>query len=220
MRETKIVLWGATTTRSFRPIWTAEELGLSYELKPIGPRTGETQTIEYTEMNRKQKIPFMQDGDLGLSESVAISRYLVEQYDDAGVIYRPDTVAGRAREDEWICYLYGELDETSLYVMRRHGDLAAIYGDAPAAVTASKAYAEKHLEVVDRHISNTPYVLGDEFGLADIMLMSILDWANVYGFTLSASLAGYRERIAERPAYQRAFAINYPRLAGGKNDSS
>ena len=50
----------------------AEELGIHYEHKPIGPRTGETQT-EYQQLNRKQKIPFMQDGDVKLSESLAIA---------------------------------------------------------------------------------------------------------------------------------------------------
>ena len=42
----EIILWGSGTARTFRPIWMAEELGLSYVLKPIGPRTGETQTKE------------------------------------------------------------------------------------------------------------------------------------------------------------------------------
>ena len=53
-----------------------EELGLSYVLKPIGPRTGETQTKEFTSLNRKQKIPLMQIGEFHLSESLAICKYL------------------------------------------------------------------------------------------------------------------------------------------------
>ena len=43
----EIILWGSGTARTLRPIWMAEELGLSYVLKPIGPRTGETQTKEF-----------------------------------------------------------------------------------------------------------------------------------------------------------------------------
>lgn len=211
---TSITIWGSTTPRSFRPIWTAEELGLSYQHEPIGPRTGETKTDAYTKMNRKQKIPFMSDGDLGLSESVAISRYLIDQYGSGSDIYRPDTVVARAKEDEWICYLYGEIDETSLYVMRRHGDLHEIYGEAPAAVKSSKVYAEKHLQVVDQHMQKADYVVGDQFGLADIVLVSILDWANFYSLELPDALANYRERLSQREAYQKAYAVNYPQLAG------
>ena len=80
MNERNIQFWGAGTMRTFRPLWVAEELGLAYELAAIGPRTGETQTQEYTRLNPKQKIPFMQDADFSLSESVAISRYLIARY--------------------------------------------------------------------------------------------------------------------------------------------
>ena len=44
MLRDKIKLWGAGTTRTLRPIWMAEELGIDYELVYIGPRTGETQS--------------------------------------------------------------------------------------------------------------------------------------------------------------------------------
>ena len=66
MSGAQITLWGAGTSRTIRPIWVAEELGLSYALIPIGPRTGETQTESYTELNPKQKIPFLEDGSLQL----------------------------------------------------------------------------------------------------------------------------------------------------------
>ena len=114
-----------------------------------------------------------------------------------------------AREDEWVSYIYGELDETSLYVMRRHGDLAPIYGEAPAAMTASRAYAEKHLAVVAEHMTGKDFVVGDQLGLADIMLVSCLDWAVHYDFELEASLLRYRDLHHSRQAYRRAFDVNY-----------
>ena len=125
-----IEIWGAGTMRTLRPLWVLEELGLAYQLAPLGPRTGETQTAEYTELNPKQKIPFLKDGSVKLSESVAMSRYLIERYGHEESLSIPATIEARAKEDEWVCYVYGELDETSLYVMRRHRDLHAIYGVA------------------------------------------------------------------------------------------
>ena len=127
-QKSKLILWGAGTARTLRPIWVAEELGLIYKLNPIGPRTGETQTDQYTELNPKQKVPFCEDGDLGLSETMAISRSLINKYGSPDTLQTPDTIEGRAKEDEWLAFIYGELDETSLYVMRRHGALASIYG--------------------------------------------------------------------------------------------
>ena len=207
MTET-IRLWGAGTSRTLRPIWVAEELGLSYSLAPIGPRTGETQTEAFTQLNPKQKIPALVDGDFRLTESVAICRYLIENF-PGDAIYRPANPRERAREDEWCCYLYGELDETSLYVMRRHGDLKHIYGDAPAAVSSGKAYAEKHLSVVDAQMAGREHVLAGGFGLADVLLMTCLEWARAYGLELPAGLDAYRLRMGEREAYQRAVAVNF-----------
>ena len=214
MDTPKITIWGTSTPRSFRPLWMAEELGIHYKHKPIGPRTGETQTPEYRQLNRKQKIPFMQDGDVKLSESLAICRYLRDQYPSEQVLTPQDLVT-KAKEDEWCCYIYGELDETSLYVMRRHGDLGTIYGESETTVNASRAYAEKHFEVVEQLLGERTYLVSDQFGLADLLLMSCIDWANAYKVALPDRLHTYHAHIAERPAYMRAMKLNYPDLFGG-----
>ena len=212
VEDNRITIWGAGTSRTFRPIWTAEEIGLSYKHLPIGPRTGETTTAEYTNLNRKQKVPFMHDGTIGLSESVAICRYLIGKYGRDGSLYIPNDAESQAKEDEWICYIYGELDETALYVMRRHGDLKDIYGEAPEAVASARAYAVRHLKVVEEHLQDASHVMGDQFGLADILLTSCLDWAEFYGIELFGSLIAYRAEVAERPASQRAFTTNFRQM--------
>lgn len=207
----EIVLWGAGTARTLRPIWVAEELGIPYELRPIGPRTGETRTAEFTRLSRKQKIPLMQRGELLLSESLAICRYLIGAFPGEGLV-SPKDEAGRAKEDEWCCYIYGELDETALYVMRRHYDLTEIYGEAPKAVRVCREYLRRHFEVIDAHLAKAETLLPGGFGLADIMLVSCLDWALFYEMQLPQHMAAYRKRIAQRPAYQKAMDINYAAL--------
>ena len=186
-------------------------MGVDYELKPIGPRTGETQTPEYTQMTRKQKVPFMQSDAISLSESLAICRYMQASF-APGALHVPEDAAMRAKEDEWCCYIYGELDETSLYVMRRHYDLTDIYGEAPQVVDAARAYLQRHFTVIDAHLAAHETLLPSGFGLADIMLMSCLDWAVFYGENLSKYIQAYRKRHATRPAYKKAMAINYANL--------
>ena len=97
-------LWGAGTARTLRPIWMAEELEIDYELIPIGPRTGETQTKEFTSLNPKQKIPTMQHKDLNLSESLAICRYLQRNFKSKN-IFLPNDEVSIAKEEEW-CTLF------------------------------------------------------------------------------------------------------------------
>ena len=192
----------------------AEELGLNYKHKPIEPRTGETQTAAYTKLNRKQKVPFLVDGDVRVSESLAICRYLAKAYPNDAVAV-PQTLAEQTKEDEWCCYIYGEIDETGLYVMRRHGDLAAIYGAAPNVIEATKAYLAHHMNVLAQYLEGRETVLDSGFGVADIMLISCVDWAVFYQLDVPEAVLAYHAPIAKRPAYQKAMALNYPKLLGG-----
>lgn len=216
---TTIKIWGAGTPRSLRPVWLAQELELEYELMPIGPRTGETQTPEFTRMNRKQKIPFLVDGSVRLSESVAICRYLLGAYPN-GKIYLPDCAEAKAKEDEWCCYIFGELDETSLYVMRRHRDLAEIYGASEQVVASAEEYLKRHLNVMAEHLENREYLMEQGFSLPDLLLTTCLDWALFYGVALPETVSDYRDRIAKRPAYEKAMQINYPDLFGGLSNGT
>ena len=214
MSDSNIEIWGAETARTFRPIWMAEELGLAYRHQPIEPRTGETQTASYTALNRKQKVPFLVDGEVRVSESLAICRYLAQRYPSEAV-YVPKTLLEQTKEDEWCCYIYGEIDETALYVMRRHGDLAEIYGAAPNVIESTKAYLSRHMDILANHLEGRKSVLDGGFGVTDIMLVSCIDWAVFYQVDVPPSVIAYRDHIAARPAYQKAMAFNYPKLFGG-----
>ena len=201
-------IWGAGTARTLRPIWMAEELGLKYKLFPIGPRTGETQTKEFTKLNAKQKIPLLKHDDFFLSESVAICRYL-QRISNSKNIFIPQDYKAIALEDEWCNFIYGELDETSLYVMRRHLDLKDIYGDSPKVVESCRNYFEKYLALVENILSNQDSLFGYDFGLADILLTTCLDWAEAYEFNLPLNVSRYHEAARNREAYKIAFDINY-----------
>ena len=206
---TGLELWGVGTARTLRPLWAAEELGLELLVHPIGPRTGETQTESYGEINPKRKVPALVHGSLRLSESLAICRYLRELA-DSDALWRPMSRVERAREDEWCCFALAELDETSLYVMRRHRDLSAIYGEAPQAVEASARYAERLFGVVGEHLSRNAWLAGDGFGLADLMMTTCVDWAIAYEVAVPANVRAWRDGIARRPAYGAATARNRP----------
>jgi glutathione S-transferase len=189
----------------------AEELGLIYKLHPIGPRTGETQTLEFKSLNPKQKIPLLKHEDFFLSESVSICRYL-RSISPSENIYQPKIHQDVALEDSWCNFIYGELDETSLYIMRRHHDLQHIYGGSPVVVNSCRRYFEKNLPVVEEVLEERGFLCGHDFGLADILLVSCLDWSSIYQIELPKNTTKYLEKIRMRDAYQKAFKINYKDL--------
>ena len=203
-----ITLWGGATARTLRPHWMLHELGTPYEAKLIGPRTGETQTAEFQALNVKGKIPVLVDDDLVLTESAAIVTYLGDRYGpDTGLVPLPYTTE-RARYNEWLAYVQMELDAHTLYVVRKHQDLANLYGEAPAAITTAIEGFGKLLGFAEQRLAAHDYLVGEQFTGADLMLATCLIWAHLYKLDVPTVLSEYRERITDREAYRRANELN------------
>ena len=214
--STGCILWGVGTSRTIRAHWAMHELGLSIELRPILPRTGQTKTAEFTALNARQKIPLLQDNGLILTESAAIISYLSDAYAKPDNRLIPIDPHPRARCLEWCFFVISELDATSLYVMRRHGDLGHIYGDAPVANTSAANYFQQQMRSVERALHDDPrYILGETFSAADILLSTCLTWAVRYGVPVSDPVMAYNARVTSRPAYARALNTNRPPADAG-----
>ncbi|NPC59141.1 glutathione S-transferase family protein [Caenimonas sp. S4] len=206
-----LLLWGVGTSRTLRPHWAMHELGLAYTCRPILPRTGETQTAEYTHLNPRQKVPLLQDGAFTIGESAAIAAYLSRRYGTRDKTLIPEKAEDYARWLEWCFFICTELDSTSLYVMRRHRDLKALYGDAPNVVKSAGEYFTKQVRHVEQALSDDrQFLVGDRFTTADLLLATCLVWAIDYGVGIPAALEPYLARIVERPAYQAGLRANAP----------
>jgi glutathione S-transferase len=212
MMETEMrILWGVGTTRTMRPHWAFHELDLDFECRAISPRSGETRTPEFTALTARQKIPLLQDNHLVLTESAAIIWYLSETYGQHHNRLVPTDPRERARCLEWCFFVLGELDETSLYVMRRHSDMRQTYGEAPVAIEAAAVYFRKQMRTVERALETNPsYILGERFTAADIMLSTCVTWAVHYGIPVADSVIAYNARVTARPSYAQAERTNGP----------
>jgi glutathione S-transferase len=193
-----------------RAHWILRELDLAYESRPIGPRTGETQTPEFTLINPSQKIPVLQDGDITLSESAAIVTYVAEAYGkERGLV--PAALKERARYYQWCFFTMMELDADTTYVIRRHEDLKHLYGEAPNAVKTARDLFRKQAGVVEKTLrASGPYILGEQFTGADILLTTCLTSAIRRQIEIPDSLEKYVDRITQREAYKLAHQSNQP----------
>lgn len=206
-----IVVWGGATSRTMRPHWALHELGVEYEPQLIGSRTGATQTNEFRALNPKEKIPVLIDDDFVLTESAAIVTYLGDKF---GGLTPAVGSRDRARYNEWTSFILMELDAHTLYIMRKHRDLASLYGEAPAAIEAAQEGFEKQVRWAAPRLESADYAVGDSFGGVDILLTTCLDWAVAYGFELDEVFEAYRARQHERPAFRSARELNFSISAG------
>ncbi len=199
------------TVRQLRPHWMLAELGLEYEYHAFHPRSGQTTTPEFLVINPRHKVPVLRHGSLLITESAAIIQYLGDTFPVPAGIYAPRDAAERARVAEWCYFAMTELDAHALNIMRRHADLKHLYGDAPVAVMAAQEYfADQFNAVAPRIEAAGEFLVGDGLSVADIVLVTTLDWAISVGLPIPAPARAYRDRHAARPAYRSAHARTFP----------
>jgi glutathione S-transferase len=206
----ELVLWGTESTRTLRVHWALHELAVPYSVQTMNSRSEAIKSSSYSEINPRQKIPFLQDGTFSMGESSAIVAYLSYRYSNKTNRLIPEDIENRARWLEFCFYAATELDATSLYIIRRHRDLQHIYGEAPAAVSQAAEYFKKQLVQVERTLSDgRVFLVGEQFTSADILVTSCLALALHFGIDLPRSLHPYLKRMAARPAYQKGFQANF-----------
>ena len=171
-----------------------KETGINVPIVQLNVRDGDQFKEPYNSMNPFHCVPFLELGNgIVISESLAICKYLQNTF-SSNNLFIPQTAQELAEEDEWCSFIYGELDETCLYVMRRHYDLTDIYGSAPHVVDACREYLKRQFLVIDEYLENKKSLLDQGFGVADIFLVSCLDWAVFYEFEMPKNIKIYKER--------------------------
>ncbi len=205
----RVEVWGAGTPRTHRVYWALHELGIEYRAHTFGPRTGVNRSAWYSAINPKQKIPAMRAGEMVLTESGAIITCL-NGIVGGGLVPPGSDLSKHARYYEWLCFILMELDAHTLYVMRKHADLAGLYGEAPTAVEAARAGYYKQVAVAEQHLAaGHEWLLGQNFSGVDILLATCVDWARAYQLDVSEVLDEYSTRANARAACAAARAINY-----------
>ena len=192
-----LTLHHAPKSRSSRIVWLLEELGADYVLKIADiPRMDGTGAPDPANPHPDKKVPTLVDDGVVITESIAIVQYLIDKFPAAGLgpkIGDPK----RGPYLSWLAYYAGVIEPV---INLGFAGLA----DNPAMVRAFRDRA-----AVDRRILATiepgPYVLGERFSGADILVASMGQFLRTMlppGPVVDAYLA----RCNARPALARAVA--------------
>lgn len=196
-----ITIYGSPKSSSGRCFWTLEEVGVEYQTKSIDFKTKEHKSDAYLKINPNGKIPALTDGDYTIWESMAINMYLCEKY-------KPDllgtTPEAKGRVYQWSIWSILDLQTPLIdnfiqlvFVPEAHRDQTKI---------------EKNLEklpnlfkTLDNALSNTKYLAGDEFTLADLNTASVVLVSSYINYDLSEykNLTNWFNAIKDRKAFQK-----------------
>ena len=196
-------LYGSKNSRSLRCAWALEEAGATYDYQRIWMMKGEGQSPGFKALNPAGKIPVLTDGDMTLTESVAIIMYIADKFPDSPLM--PSNIRHRAEALRWIFYVVSEV-EPHLWAIAQHRFALPEDKRVPAVEPTCVWQLQRTLRVIEKTLTACPFIAGEAFSLADILVTHCLTWA------LSAKIDGvgeanlaYIERMKARPAFARAM---------------
>lgn len=197
-------LYGMAASRAFRSVWAIEEVGIDYEHVPtnFGP---ESKAPEYLAINPNGRVPALVDGELVLFESMAINLYLAERY--GGALY-PDSIEDRARTHQWSVWGISEIEPLQMQM------IVQMYFTPdekknPKVIERAVRGLERPLSVLDAHLADRAYLLGEAFTIADLNLASVFDLLATmarHDYSAHANVQGWTDACYARPSYEAAKA--------------
>ena len=207
-------LWHCKGSRSVRPLWTLEEMGLDYDLEVMKfpPRF---QHADYTEINPIGTVPFFTDsGDKAdsknaakMTESVAICRYLVDKYGPTDLAVGLDEVDYA----DYLNWLYRS-DATLTFpqtIILRYTHLEPEERRLEQAVEDYTVWFFSRLRSVESALEGKEYLCAGRFTLADIVVGYALAFAENLGLRegFKANTDDYYKRLKARPAFKKATSL-------------
>jgi GST-like protein len=207
-----ITLYTWTTPNGRKASIMLEELGLAYQVKPINIGKDEQFAPDFLKIAPNNKIPAIVDdeaegGPLAVFEGGAILVYLAEK---TGKLLAASGPA-RYKALEWTFWQTGGLGpmlgQLGFFAMRSKDK-------PPEAIERFTTESARLLGVLDKRLSEAPYLAGDDYSIADIA---------AYGWTFAAStmlrqaapdawgdtpsIDRWLKAVGARPAVQRGMAV-------------
>jgi len=211
-----IKIYGVRRSRATRPIWVLNETGQDHELVRVtfaarlaDPLAADaplnTASPAYLAINEVGQIPAMVDGDLLLTESLAIAIYLAEK---AGGELAPQSLREKGELAQWALLAATGIETPALAISSLAAQGKADTDEGRAVVADSLAKLARPMRRVEAHLSAHQWLMGDRFTVADIVLAECLRYATGVPGTLSAwpATAAWLARCHARPAFQKMWA--------------
>ena len=185
---------------SLSPHIALQEAGLAYTPVLVSTKSHKLQDgTDYYTINALGYVPVLElDNGERLREGPAIVQYIADQVPEKNLAPANGTLA-RYRLQEWLTFIGTEL----------HQGFGPLFNPATPADYQPQVRERllKRLQWVDSQLAGKPYLMGEQFTVADGYLFTVTNWTKPTNLDISglANLAAYRERVGARPAVQAAM---------------
>jgi len=165
-----------------------EETALEFELVPVDTLKGEQHTAEFKAINPNSKTPAIEDNGVRVFDSSAILLYLADK--TGQLAGKPEN---RGELLSWLMFVATGLGPYS-------GQCVHFTHHAPEKIAyATNRYqreTQRHYQVLDAHLNNREFIVGDALSIVDIAAWG---WVDKIGYVLG------QDALATYPNVQRWF---------------
>jgi glutathione S-transferase len=192
-------LYYAMATCSHAPHIALREAGLKFDLCRFDMKERTLDTGgQLDEVNDKGYVPVLElDDGQRLTEVAVLLQYIADQAPSSRLAPPAGTME-RYRLMEWLNFIATEV----------HKPYWPLFHDG-AEVENQKAHEKlgKSFSLIQRRLGNGPYLMGEQFTVADAYLVTVLNWTRAAGIDLGKwpALKEYRDRVRKRPAVVAAM---------------
>ncbi len=194
-------IYGIAASRTSRPLWVAQELGLDYQHIAQVYEGGATRTPEFLALNANGHIPVIDDDGIIVWESMACALYLAERFQAAdGSSLAAQNHAERAEILRWTFWVVTECEKDALSFLMHRVAMAEERRKPELALQADRRLAPV-LQVLEQHLQGRSYIAGERFTVADICVASVLAWAQrADAMAACPRVSDWLQRCLARPA--------------------
>jgi glutathione S-transferase len=163
---------------------------------------GTMKAPEYLAVNPMGKVPALRDGDTVVTESAAICAYLADRFPQRKLAPPPGDIA-RAAYYRWMFFVAGPLEMATTAKA-----LGWLVPEGRGSMVGFGSYAAA-IDALESALRPGPYVCGEQFTAADVLLGSALGWGMMFGsIDRRPNFEAYVARLQQRDAAKRANGLN------------
>lgn len=197
--DATLTIYGIPQSRALRCLWAARELGVPYNNEPVH-FTKTRESADLVKANPNARIPAIDDNGFTLYESMAINLYLAKKH-GAGHEIALRSLEEEALAMQWSFWVMTEIEKPLLTIM------LSTLGMAPAddaTLAQCRSALDRPLGVLEAHLADRTWLLGDRFTIADLNVASVLVWARGAKLDMTAfpKVAAWLKACMSRPAFK------------------
>ncbi len=211
-----LTIYGVYRSRATRTLWLAGELGLNFKLVPViqarrveDPLAANapmnTLTPSFLAINPMGTIPCIEDDGMVLYESMAINLYLARKH---GTAVAPADLAEDAQMMQWSFFAATEIETNALKISSTVSEGLANTDAGQAVIEVAARLLRRPFKVLEQHLSENEYLVGNRFSVADINVAEVVRYAQAHTplFEANPALKAWLDRCQSRAAFKAMWS--------------